>query len=334
MKQRILYLDIIRILACLMVIFTHSPQPHSAHSLILSSISLLAAPSIGLFFMVSGALLLPVSQPTNMFLKHRLTKIVIPILFWSLFYLLIHYFKTNDLEELFISIISIPFSAQGCAVFWFVYVLIGLYLMAPIISAWLQKASKREIEFYLLLWLITMCYPIISSFIRVNDEVSGILYYFAGYVGYFVLGYYLHNYIKHWNIWILTAMYILPLGYAVVCKLSEFKVDFYIVFWYLSISVVTMCVALFMYIKELFSSAKLNTKLKKCIIDFSNYSFGIYLIHFFIIRDVLWKFDLTLLPNGGGIFETFMIATIVSYLIVHLMSMLPRAEYLIGYRKR
>ena len=179
-----------------------------------------------------------------------------------------------------------------------------------------------------------MCYPIISSFIRVNDGVSGILYYFAGYVGYFVLGYYLHNYIKHWNIWILTAMYILPLGCAVVCKLSEFKVDFYSVFWYLSILVVAMCVALFMYIKELFSATKLNTKLKKCIIDFSNHSYGIYLIHFFIIRDVLWQFDLTLLPNGGGILETFMIATIVSYLIVHFMSMLPRAEYLIGYRKR
>lgn len=333
MKQRVLYLDILRILACLMVIFTHSPQPHSAHSLVLSSISLLAAPSIGLFFMVSGALLLPVSQPTNMFLKHRLTKIVIPVLFWSLFYLLVHNFNANDLEELFISIISIPLSTQGCAVFWFVYVLIGLYLLAPIISAWLQKASKREIEFYLLLWLITMCYPVISPFIRVNDEVSGILYYFAGYVGYFVLGYYLHNYIKYWNIWILAAMYILPLGCAVVCKLSEFKVDFYSVFWYLSISVVAMCVALFMYIKELFSAAKLNIKLEKFIVDFSNYSFGIYLIHFYIIRDVLWQFDLALLSNGGGILETFVITTVVSYMLVHLMSKIHGSEYLIGFKR-
>ena len=334
MKQRVLYLDLVRILACLMVIFTHSPQPHSAHSLVLSSISLLAAPSIGLFFMVSGALLLPVSKPTNTFLKHRLTKIVIPVLFWSLFYLLIRYFNANDFEELFISIILIPFSTQGCAVFWFIYVLIGLYFLAPIISAWLQKASKREIEFYLFLWLVTMCYPIINSFIRVNDEVSGILYYFAGYVGYFVLGYYLHNYIKYWNIWILAAMYILPLGCAVVCKLLEFKIDFYSVFWYLSISIVAMCVALFMGIKKLFGAIKLNIWLENALIDFSKCSFGIYLIHFFVVRDVLWRIDLGFPLNGGSIFGTFMIATIISYLIVHLMSRLPIAEYLIGFKRK
>lgn len=334
MKQRVLYLDIVRILACLMVILMHSPQPHSAHSLVLSSISLLAAPCIGLFFMVSGALILPVSQPINIYLKHRFTKIVIPVLFWSLFYLLIRYFNADDLEELFISIISIPFSTQGCAHFWFIYVLIGLYFLAPIISAWLQKASKREIEFYLLLWLVTMCYPIINSFIRVNDEVSGILYYFAGYVGYFVLGYYLHNYIKYWNIWILAAMYILPLGCAVVCKLSEFEVDFYSVFWYLSISVVSMCVALFMVIKKLFAVIKLNKWLENALIDFSRCSFGIYLIHLFVVRDVLWRMDLTFLPNGGGILETFLIATIFSYLIVHLISRFPGAEYFVGFKRK
>ena len=206
--------------------------------------------------------------------------------------------------------------------------------MAPIISAWLQKASKREIEFYLLLWLITMCYPVIGSFICVNDEVSGILYYFAGYVGYFVLGYYLHNHSQHWNIWILVAMYILPLGCAVVCKLSEFKVDFYNLFWYLSVSVVAMCVALFMGIKKLFGAIKLNIWLENVVIDFSKCSFGIYLIHFFVVRDVLWKFDLAFLPNGGGILETFMIATIISYLIVHLMSRFPGAEYLIGFKRK
>ena len=324
----------LRCLACMMVVLMHTPQPNSAGGYVLSSISLLAAPSIGLFFMVSGALLLPVTKPTKEFLKHRLAKIAVPVLFWSLLYLLVRYFKTNNSEELFKSIISIPFSAQGCAVFWFVYVMIGLYVLAPIISTWLQKASKREIEFYLLLWLVTMCYPILNLFVCVDDGKSGILYYFTGYVGYFLLGYYLHNYVKQWSMWILAILFVFPIGCAVACKLLELKIDFYDIFWYLSILVVAMCVSLFMGIKVLFGDIKLNTKFKKFIINFSQYSFGIYLIHFFIIRDILWQFNLTLLSNGGGILETFVITLIISYLIVHLISRLPKSESFIGLKRK
>lgn len=60
MKQRDLSLDIIRLLACAMVVVMHSPIPtDSANGIILSTISYLTTPCIGLFFMVSGALLLP-----------------------------------------------------------------------------------------------------------------------------------------------------------------------------------------------------------------------------------------------------------------------------------
>lgn len=60
MKERDLSLDIIRIIACVMVVIMHSPMPSSrANGLFLSSLSYFTAPCIGLFFMVSGALLLP-----------------------------------------------------------------------------------------------------------------------------------------------------------------------------------------------------------------------------------------------------------------------------------
>lgn len=60
MKQRDFSLDLMRTLACVMVVLMHSPmQTDSANSLILSSLSYFTAPCIGLFFMVSGALILP-----------------------------------------------------------------------------------------------------------------------------------------------------------------------------------------------------------------------------------------------------------------------------------
>lgn len=60
MKQRDLSLDLIRIMACVMVVLMHSPIPMAnANGVLLSSLSYFTTPCIGLFFMVSGALLLP-----------------------------------------------------------------------------------------------------------------------------------------------------------------------------------------------------------------------------------------------------------------------------------
>ena len=62
-KQRDLSLDLLRIVACVMVVMMHSPIPSdNSDGIILSSLSYFTAPCIGLFFMVSGALILPPSQ--------------------------------------------------------------------------------------------------------------------------------------------------------------------------------------------------------------------------------------------------------------------------------
>lgn len=59
-KQRDLSLDLLRIVACVMVVMMHSPIPSdNSDGIILSSLSYFTAPCIGLFFMDSGALFLP-----------------------------------------------------------------------------------------------------------------------------------------------------------------------------------------------------------------------------------------------------------------------------------
>lgn len=102
------------------------------------------------------------------------------------FYIAIKLLDGNmTIDEVLKTMASIPFSAQGHGVLWFMYTLIGLYLVTPILHAWLRKASEKEIRFYLLLWLVAMCYPLLQMFVLVNNTTTGILYYFSGYVGYF-----------------------------------------------------------------------------------------------------------------------------------------------------
>ncbi len=89
-KPRAYYLDVIRIFACLMVILMHSPSPKTIaapSSVFLSGISFFTQPCIGLFFMVSGALLLPAMSGTKEFLGKRLGRTVAPTAFWSVIYI-------------------------------------------------------------------------------------------------------------------------------------------------------------------------------------------------------------------------------------------------------
>ena len=239
--NRIISLDILRIVACLMIIVMHSPIPkENSNSLFLSSLSYFSASGIGLFFMVSGALLLPVKTDFKLFIKKRFTKIIIPTIIWSLLYLCLNALVLNQpirIKEL----LSIPFSAQGSSVLWFIYTLIGLYLLAPILSRWIKVASCKEIQFYLCIWLISLCYPILKYVVSINTSNDGILYYFSGYVGYFILGYYVKTYPEKLSWKILIPALIISIIVPLLCKMRHVDVNFYDMFWYLSIFVAIQC---------------------------------------------------------------------------------------------
>lgn len=333
MSKQNLNINLLRILACLMVIFMHAPLPsEQTDGIFLSTLSYLTAPCIGLFFMVSGYLLLPIKQDTGSFLQKRLGRVIGPTLFWSIFYIAANFIKGNYQGSLMKELISIPFSAQGNPVLWFMYTLIGLYLLAPIISRWIENASRKETEFYLGLWGISLCYPILSSFLSINQGTTGILYYFTGYAGYFILGSYLKKYPERISFKCIIPLMGIAILAPIICKIAQINVNFYEVFWYLSIFVVIQCVFWFQTITKL--PLKFSNRVETMLTRISNLSFGIYLIHIFIMRYILWECDFILnidcyiLQTVTIAVLTFVLSTIACYLI----SWLPFSAYLIGYK--
>lgn len=92
-RKREYYLDVLRIFACLSVILMHSPSVKyvgEPNSFFLSGISYFTTPCIGLFFMVSGALLLPATATATEFLKRRLGRVLLPTVFWSAMYITLY----------------------------------------------------------------------------------------------------------------------------------------------------------------------------------------------------------------------------------------------------
>lgn len=334
MKSRDTFLDIIRIIACFLVVLMHSPIPsETASGPFLVALGYFTAPCIGLFFMVSGALLIPVKTDYIVFLKKRFGKIVIPTVIWSLFYILLNSYNSESELNIVRAMASIPFSAQGNGVLWFMYTLAGLYLLAPILSAWLEKAKKNEIQLVLLLQGISLCYPIFEFWLSINRSDTGILYYFTGYAGYFLLGYFMKHYPQSLSCFMLWAIALSGVVLIGVLKYYGIKFDFYRLFWYLSIFVVSLCGAIWKSVKWISETYWINKLSGGFLVNLSNLSFGVYLVHIFFMRDILWKWDIILTINNYPLqcIVTMLLTLAMSFGFCYLLSYLPKSEWIIGY---
>lgn len=239
--------------------------------------------------MVSGALLLKVNvgrpYETRNFLRRRFTKILIPLVFWSFVGWGVEQYGIDNTE---------------LSILWFMYCLAGMYLLTPILSRWLSVASIKEVEFYLVLWLATLCVPFVKLFTPVNESDTSWLYYFHGYVGYYVLGFYLQNYLEQrmsaggiimFSVVFVCVSVVLP----IVLLVLNVEVDFYSLFWYLSITVALQCVVWWSVVKRLMKNV---ANLPRFVVELSKLSFGIYLIHILVMRNVLWKTEWMQGMNG------------------------------------
>lgn len=286
MKQRTLYFDVIRILSCIMIVFMHAQKDGvCTPGWLLAGSGYVEAAGIGLFFMISGALTLQSKSDRGgdlcvfPFLKHRICKIAVPLLAWYTIYSLTSYLE---------------YECTGRGVLWFLWTIGGLYLLSPILIRWLHSANNKEIQFYLSIWVVSLLYPLINLFLSVSTTDTSWIYYFHGYVGYFVLGYYLCHRVNSLShiamIFLCVAFVLVSMAAPLLVLFLHVEVDFYQFFWYLSLPVVLQCVVWFLGIKRLEPWLQSwNDKIKNDLQWVSSQTFGIYLVHILIMRGWLWK---------------------------------------------
>lgn len=327
--QRNAALDVLRVLACAMVVLMHSPIPNiGTPGFVLSGLSYLTSPCIGLFFMASGALLLPNGTEqaahfnTKQFLCKRFSKIALPTIIWTVFSVLLEMIGIKNAER---------------DVLWFMYTLAGLYLLTPILSRWLYQASKAEIELYLCLWFVTLLVPFIKLFISINESDTSCLYYFHGYIGYYVWGGYLNRFTfnKLQKYIYIFAFVVFSICIPLAVLGLHIEIDFYNLFWYLSLPVVLMCTFWWFLCHHIQKTHKMVTILSKL-------SFGIYLVHILVMRNIIWKIGgiSTICGVGNalsGILQ-IIITTIASFgisaILCYLISKTSIGGILIGTKKK
>lgn len=337
MKERIFLYDILRTIACIMVIIVHAPhskQPE-LYGTYFGFITYTMMAGVSIFFLLSGALILPTKLSTIDFFKRRLNRIFWPIIFWTIIYTIYSFFVENvDFKYLIKNLIGIPFKNSGAPELWFMYELLGVYLIIPIISPYFHKASKKEYEIYLILWIISLCLPYLNLIWPINAH-TGIFTYTTGYAGYFLLGAYLHKFFNKsislkntiiisiilFLIWagsLFIAIYfeLANKGTMMSCK---------------ALPLASLTLMIYLIAKYFSKTPPITTIGYKVITNISSLSFGIYLSHVYISQRLLRNWDW--LMNQHAIIEIGLVSLISflgSWLFSWIVSKSKFSKYIIG----
>lgn len=374
-NQHIVWLDVVRFIAMFTVVCCHCTDPFNFYpgtAPNIGEIKLLGAiygsvlrPCVPLFVMITGALLLPVRGDASTFYKKRIPRVFYPFLIWSVLYnlfpwitgllglnpqIILDFFPYAGEEVMQQSfsvsleyILMIPFNFSILAVhMWYIYLLIGLYLYLPVFSAWVEKASERAKLMFLLAWGVTLLLPYYYQFVSnylwgtCSWNSFGMLYAFAGFNGYLLLGHYLKN--LEWSLKKTLAIGIpmFAAGYAVtflgfrhITALPEYTDEMLELFFtYCSLNVVMMTIPVFMLAKKV----KVNSeRMKKALANLTVCGFGIYMIHYFFTGPSVVLMRAIDMPIGLQIPVAAILAFAVSWGLVWLIYRAGKvAKYIVG----
>ena len=327
-KERIFYYDFLRAFAIIAVIICHVDHffgPLVGTTQIVAQMTFHDIGRIGvpIFLMISGALILNRPYPDlTEFLKKRFTRIIYPFIFWIILILAqLQYYRYNEafLLNTFIGEPSIT---------WYFWVLIGIYLFLPVLNSFVKEYGESGLKYFLSIWFILMILKTFNAYpLWTNFDLS----YFAGYVGYPVLGYYLAN--KEFKISdskvCLLGLITLIASLSVFVYLNYFNSP-YISMIYQNVPIIFMGTGLFLFVKYLdklnkFNSIKDNF-IGKAIISLSVCSYGMYFSHVLVV-----KFLSYYNPHSHLMFPVmFVLIILLSWLLPYVLSKIPYVKTFSG----
>lgn len=355
MKNRIIFLDYLRVIACLMVMVVHACEPFylGGEGTFFASrwdaqwavwIDSAVRACVPLFVMASAYLLFPVTKPTGAFLRHRLLRVAVPFALWTCVYTARF---DGDWGKL---LFNFPADIIGGHL-WFVPMLLGLYLLMPLLSPWAERASEKEVRGWLAVWAFTTLFPYVRGlwgFLYGAPSFGAVPYlygecpwnafgtfqYVSGFFGYMLLGFWFRKFAPALS-WRRTLAVAAPLwgvgylavalpfllripdaaGYPVAAPYAT-AVSLEMSWEFCSTGVALTVAAYFLVIRKLTADGAFY----RCVIrPLAEASYGTYLMHMLVLAEVcdLLKPRLT---TPLAILAT----ALVSFLATSLLSMALR----------
>ena len=323
MNKRIFYLDFLRSFAIIMVVILHSISEYIVRAdlfdttswyvdLFLNAFSRTGVP---IFFMISGCLILSSDATADFvkFYKKRIIHLTVPLVFWNIAYFIIK----CALGQMNFNVSLLLADLINCGTeyhLWYLYTLIGIYLIAPFLKMIIDRCSMKQLVWLLVLMLFcTTIRPFVNTV--TPDGVYIYLFepLFNGYIACFLLGYILSRIeCTRKTVALFSAIGVLGLVSSVLLNhfnSSSAGIDLVANSGY-GLSHYAFAAGVFIFSKFVFEKM---TPLEKCVSCISKCSFGIYLIHASVISIVKKYFMIDASPVISSAF-IFTVSFTVSFL--------------------
>ena len=339
-KKIVYWADLIRVLAIYLVVVIHVSgqltnvwgKIPEAQWLMADVYGGIARVGVPLFFMLSGFLLLPRSESLRSFYGKRMLKIVIPFVVWSAIYISINCAGQPGLctRDYLLQYILLKKSFFHL---WFLYSLIGIYFIIPLLRLMIRPDTSRTVLWYLIgLWVIfqpvrTLMDQFLHFSLNINAPLS------TGFLPYFVLGYLLgeipltRRVVTLSTVVFVAGSLVTIIGtYLLTRSSGQFNGYFYD---YVTIGVIPATAAGFMLLRRLSDVGFLATPQFHSFMRFvAGSTFGLYLVHVL----VLWGLDRLHINSflGFALWSVPLVATLVygiSFVIAWLLQKIPVVNY-------
>ena len=371
-RPHIVWLDVLRLIAILLVIAVHCTDPFNASpesradpefNFWGSVYGSALRACVPLFVMMTGFLLLPVKQTMPAFYRKRIPRVFFPFLIWSVLFDLAPWFiqavgGSAELVTCFfpwepnpsasfgdalqtIAMIPLTFTVYATPM-WYIYALIGLYLYLPIFSAWVERASRREKRFFLLLWFVSLFIPYLTEFVSryhfgtCSWNAFGTFYYFAGFNGYLLLGHYLGKG-NDWSVGktLSVAVPLFLVGYFVTLvgfrhmtsdpNVSEEGMELF--FTYCSPNVALMAIAVFLLVQKVNVT---SLSIRRALANLTRCGFGLYCVHYFFVGPSYMFAQWLGTPVPLLVPVSMLFTFVCAWAFALGISKLPGSKYIIG----
>lgn len=284
---RVLFFDLLRCIAAIAVVAIHvlAPYRHELNSIPFDqwvtavSVNSLSRWAVPVFIMITGALMLSdkrAFEPKS-FVKKRLGKVLVPFLFWSIFYALFSGITTQgyDISSAKLVLFDLPTEYTYYHLGFFYY-FIPLYFVIPFLRVLVQKLDNIALFSIIGVWLLTTCFYLA----KFDGMWSAEIWLYSGYL---LLGYALYQRVPltKMNTMIALAIGVVAFGSTVYMVINQsLLADEYTVGRWLSYKTInTVAAAGMLFFVCRYYGESFSEKSQTVIGFISKYSLGIYLLH-------------------------------------------------------
>lgn len=354
MKIKMHYLEFLRILAILLVVFNHtgdkgfflfSIKQESEFYWIYLFASIFCKVAVPLFLMISGALLIPKDEDICTLYKIRILRIVLVIIIFNFiqYYYLI--FKTGITFDIF-EYIRMNFHGYSSAwAYWYLYAYLGLLIMLPMIRKMAKSLSEKEFIYYIgcrffLAGIVPFFQFIVWKGTLVINNAFDKALIIEIVIFFFIMGHYWGNVVditslkrKTINNAILGSI----ISILACCLITYYKAQITGVcneaesqtFYFSLILVPTFTI--FCLVKIGFTKYELSHRAKRVLVYIGNLTFGIMLVENIIREETIFIFDM-LQPHLGNMLSScihVLAICIIGGVITIILKMIPLIKKII-----